>query len=129
LLGFIEDTDVNKLYNISNLFIMPNLYIQEDGNVEGFGLVFLEAGATKLTSIGGNVGGSAEAIDNNKNGILVDGNNIEEIKDQIIYLMENKNIVEKLSENAFIKAQQYSWGNIIDNINDEIVESLDGENE
>lgn len=129
LLGFIENTDVNKLYNISNLFVMPNLYIQEDGNVEGFGLVFLEAGATKLTSIGGNVGGSAEAIDDNKNGILVDGNNIEEIKDQIIYLMENKSIVEKLSENAFIKAQQYSWKNIINNINDEIEKSLEDKNE
>jgi phosphatidylinositol alpha-1,6-mannosyltransferase len=124
LLGYVKDEDVNKLYNIASLFVMPNIYIEEDGNVEGFGLVFLEAGATKLTSIGGEVGGSAEAIDNNVNGYVIDGRDINEIKNKIIYLVEHKETLDKLSENALNKAKEYSWENVIKNINEEILLEL-----
>ena len=116
MLGYISDKELNSFYNIADLFIMPNIYIEEEGNVEGFGLVFLEAGATKLPSIGGNIGGSAEAIVDNTTGFIVDGQNISAIKEKLQYCLNNRQELTKMGFNAYQRAQEFAWPNIINKI-------------
>ena len=45
-----------------------------NGETEGYGIVFLEAGAHGKPVIGGRAGGAVEAVDDGSTGILVDGN-------------------------------------------------------
>lgn len=117
LLGFVEENKINHYYNISDLFIQPNIYLEEQGNVEGFGLVFLEAAAAGKTSIGGIAGGSTEAIKDGETGFIVDGENVDDIKDKILELLFEPDKLDKLSANAYNNAvTNFNWKKIVNDI-------------
>lgn len=62
-------------YAACNLFIMPNRQI--DADIEGFGMVSLEAGAAGKPVIGGISGGTDDAIVHGMTGLRVDGTDAE----------------------------------------------------
>lgn len=67
-LGKIDDGTLKLLYNLSDIFIMPNIPIK--GDAEGFGLVVLEAASCKLPIIASNLEGIKDAIKDYKKGFL-----------------------------------------------------------
>ena len=69
LLGRVTESDLAALYRGSDLFIMPNVPVA--GDIEGFGVVLLEAGANGLPSIASNLEGIADVISPGINGLLV----------------------------------------------------------
>lgn len=58
-------------YRLCDVFAMPNRELP-DGDTEGLGLVFLEAGACGKPVIGGRAGGAVEAVAHGRTGYLVD---------------------------------------------------------
>ena len=70
----------------------------EAPNVEGFGIVFLEAAACELPIIAGNSGGIPDAVADKENGVLVSPTDIEEIAQAM-----EKMIVEPRSQSAVWK--------------------------
>lgn len=69
LLGSLSDGDVTKLYQISDVIVLPVLDVEDD--VEGFGIVALEAAASGKPVVATRVGGIPDAVENDKSGILV----------------------------------------------------------
>ncbi|MFN2432596.1 MAG: glycosyltransferase family 4 protein, partial [Gemmatimonadota bacterium] len=70
-LGDVADDELPALYRAAELFLLPSR--REAGDeVEGFGLVLLEASATGLPVVGGRSGGVADAVLEGETGILVD---------------------------------------------------------
>jgi len=76
--GPVDDARKFALYRGCHLYLMPNRRLA-DGDVEGFGICFLEANAYGLPVIGGLEGGSAEAIADGATGWLVDGANLDAV--------------------------------------------------
>lgn len=74
---------------------------------EGWGLVVTEANAMGTTAIGYNVPGLRDSIQNHHNGILVSG--YEEMANEAIGLVLNKELREKLSVDALESSRQFSW--------------------
>jgi len=73
-LGKLSFDEIKKAYHNSHLFIMPSFYsIRPDGRAtgEGFGIVYLEAGASGRGSIGCDKGGQVDYIRDGINGFLV----------------------------------------------------------
>ncbi|WP_428663416.1 glycosyltransferase [Reyranella sp.] len=64
-LGFVPDEDLLGLYHLADLYVMPSTQ-------EGFGIVYLEAAACGLRVVGGVGGGSADAVPDERVGVLVD---------------------------------------------------------
>jgi phosphatidylinositol alpha-1,6-mannosyltransferase len=64
-LGFVPEEDLLDLYRLADLYVMPS-------TEEGFGIVYLEAAGCGLRVVGGVGGGSADAVPNDKVGVLVD---------------------------------------------------------
>ena len=67
LFGEVSDKKLIELYNISDLFILTPKEIKEQGDIEGFGIVYHEARLCGLPVIGSNTGGvkySLSLIDN-----------------------------------------------------------------
>jgi glycosyltransferase involved in cell wall biosynthesis len=66
--GYVPDADLPAYYGAADLHVMPSLC---DGDVEGFGISFIEAAACGTPSIGSDSGGIPDAIVENVTGCLV----------------------------------------------------------
>jgi phosphatidylinositol alpha-1,6-mannosyltransferase len=69
--GIVPDDELSAYYAACDIFLLPNRV--EEGDIEGFGIVFLEAAATGKPTIGGDSGGVPEAVERDVTGLLVDG--------------------------------------------------------
>jgi phosphatidylinositol alpha-1,6-mannosyltransferase len=83
--GNVPDQELAAYYAACDVFIMPNRQI--GGDIEGFGIAYLEAGAAGKPVIGGKSGGTDDAIVDGVTGILVDGHSSVEIADAVIDLL------------------------------------------
>ncbi|NUU78579.1 glycosyltransferase family 4 protein [Paenibacillus xylanilyticus] len=99
--GGISDDELHQLYQCSDLFIMPSRDIKEKGDVEGFGIVFLEANYYRLPVIGGNSGGIPDAVRDHVTGYLVDPLDEREIADRIEQLVVDEELAQKLGDNGY----------------------------
>lgn len=69
LLGYITDEERNVLYNAADLFVMPNIPVA--GDMEGFGLVALEASSCGTPVVTSGIEGIADAVTDGRNGRIV----------------------------------------------------------
>lgn len=77
-LGSVAYQDLPNVYNMADLFVMPCRTRFAGLDVEGFGIVYLEAAASGLAVIAGNSGGAVEAVLPGRTGELVDSSNLFE---------------------------------------------------
>jgi phosphatidyl-myo-inositol dimannoside synthase len=117
-LGRLALSEIVELYNVADLFVM--LSREEPPDVEGFGLVFLEAAACGLPSVGGRSGGIPDAIDEGKSGWLVDPCNTEELAATIIDLLKSPERLERASKFCLSTAPHKSWERAADRIWEEL---------
>lgn len=86
----------------AEIFIMTSRY-------EGMPNALMEAMAIGMPCISTNcIAGPSEIIQNNKNGILVEVDNINQIANKILYLIENPKVREDFGEQAKRIRNQYS---------------------
>ncbi|MBU0976177.1 MAG: glycosyltransferase family 4 protein [Patescibacteria group bacterium] len=69
-LGRLPFDDFKGFLKISDLFIMPNIPVE--GDLEGFGIVVIEAGTVGLPVIGSAIEGIKDSVVDGKTGILIE---------------------------------------------------------
>tara|TARA_Y100000768_G_scaffold346154_1_gene293516 strand:+ start:146 stop:1228 length:1083 start_codon:yes stop_codon:yes gene_type:complete len=99
----------NALLAKSNIFVMPS--IKHKTSVEGFGIAYVEAAQYGIPSLGGKDGGASDAIDQNKTGLICDGNNLDDIYSSLNLMIENKKYIE-LGNNAKEYVSKFQWDKI-----------------
>jgi phosphatidyl-myo-inositol dimannoside synthase len=92
--GRVPYTELNDFYNAADLFVMPSKTQVPD--VEGFGIVFLEANACGLPVIGSDSGGIPSAIRDGVTGYIVPEADHERLAGKIIELFQNPEKSKKL---------------------------------
>lgn len=120
--GEVEDSALVDHYNIGDVFVMPSRYLESTGSVEGFGIVYLEAGACEKVVIGGNSGGAPEAVGDSQTGILVDPTDTIDIANKIINILINHNLAKEIAHNAHRRAKDEFSHNIVAKRFDAIIE-------
>lgn len=70
LLGKVSDKELKIIYNTADIFLMPNIPIK--GDIEGFGIVAIEATSTGLITVASEIEGIKDVITNNRNGYLIE---------------------------------------------------------
>lgn len=113
-LGAVALSKIVELYNVADLFIMLSREALPD--VEGFGLVFLEAAACGLPSLAGRSGGIPDAIEEGKSGWMVDPCNIQEISSLTIELLKSPERLQRAAEFCLATAPQKTWERAADRI-------------
>jgi phosphatidylinositol alpha-1,6-mannosyltransferase len=83
--GRISEQQKADLLMQADLFVLPNR--SDAGEVEGFGLVFVEAGAWGLPAIAGADGGTTDAVVDGETGLLVDGTSVDAVSAVIARLL------------------------------------------
>jgi len=75
--GYVSNEDLGDYYTACDLFAMFTFFDTEATSIEGFGIVYLEAGYFGKPVIASRVGGVTDAVHHLSNGILVDPDNSE----------------------------------------------------
>lgn len=104
-LGLVPETNLAALYSAADLFVMPNRELAS-GEIEGFGLVFIESGACGVPSIGGRSGGSASAIVDGETGLLVEPLDTEALTAAIERMLRDHEFRRQCGERAQAFARQ-----------------------
>ena len=94
----------------SNLFLMPSIVFKK--SVEGFGISFMEAASYGVGSIGGKDGGANDAIQNEKTGLICNGEDINSIYENIIKFFQNDNY-KKYGFNALKFSENFMWNKVV----------------
>lgn len=103
----VTDEGMIDCYQQADIFVLPNRDIGR--NIEGFGIVMIEAQACGLPVIGGNSGGTPETIKDGITGIIVDCNTPRKLEESIIYLFRDKQKAKTLSISAREHSIEYDW--------------------
>ena len=99
LLGEVSDENRNIIYNASDIFIMPNITVP--GDVEGFGIVALEAGSCGLPVVTSNIQGLRDAVINGKTGYLVEEGDVEGFVEKIEGMNLDKDQIREIVNSKF----------------------------
>lgn len=113
MLGELSSDMIKQLYCAADLFIMPNIEIENDR--EGFGIVAIEAAASGLPVLASNIEGIRDAVVDGKTGFLIESSNAyawkQAINNALIQLPFSNEEVTKVVEKEFswdVISQQYS---------------------
>ncbi len=107
-LGRISEEEKWELLGLCDVFIMPAR--ENDEDVEGFGIVYLEAGLAGKPVLAGKVGGAKEAVVDRQTGLLVNSENLDEISRAIIELLNDQELADKLGRAGQQRAmEEFSW--------------------
>ncbi len=107
LLSNVSDEEKNNYFAICDVFIMTARNI--DGDYEGFGIVYLEAGLFSKPVISGRSGGVAEAVQNNINGIIVNEEDTSDIAQAILDLYNDDVLRQRLGVAGRERSLKQSW--------------------
>ena len=83
-------------YDAGDVFAMPCRSRRAGLEVEGLGIVFLEASATGLPVVAGRSGGSPDAVLEGRTGHVVDGRSVPEVAAAVAGLLEDPVRAEEL---------------------------------
>jgi len=112
-LGPPRTEDLPSLYNLADIFVMPNRLIEEQGDVEGFGIVFLEAAASAVPAVGGDSGGAPDAIDDGNTGFVVTPDSPDELFDKLNALLSDPALREQMGAAGRQRAvREFQWHQI-----------------
>jgi phosphatidylinositol alpha-1,6-mannosyltransferase len=85
--GGIPHDELPAHYAAGDVFAMPCRTRRAGMDVEGLGIVFLEASASGLPVVVGNSGGAPDAVLDGRTGYVVDGRSVGAVADRLIQLL------------------------------------------
>jgi phosphatidyl-myo-inositol dimannoside synthase len=85
--GGVDAAELPAHHALADVFAMPCRTRGGGMDVEGLGIVFLEASATGVPVIAGESGGAPEAVQHNKTGLVVDGTSVDKVADAVTELL------------------------------------------
>ncbi len=113
--GRASDAELPSLYALADVFVMASRERLENNDVEGFGLVYLEAGACGKPVIGGRCGGVPEAIVEGVTGLLVDPEDPEDIARAIARCLTEPGLAMALGSAGAARARrEFTWAQAAD---------------
>ena len=99
-IGRINYAELPKYICLGDIFAMPSRSRFFGLEVEGLGIVYLEASACGLPVVGGKSGGAPDAVLVGETGVVVDGTNPSEIADACIELLNNPELCALMGANG-----------------------------
>jgi glycosyltransferase involved in cell wall biosynthesis len=99
-LDYVRVEDIPGFYSYADIYVHPSL-------VEGFGMTIVEAMACGTPVISSNRGSLPEVV--REAGILFDPSDSQQLGEQILTVLYNKNLKNEMREMGFQQVKQYSW--------------------
>ncbi|MFF0490694.1 glycosyltransferase family 4 protein [Nocardia sp. NPDC004068] len=87
--GRVPAAELAAHHTLADVFAMPCRTRGAGLDVEGLGIVFLEASATGVPVVAGNSGGAPETVVEGRTGTVVDGRSVPQITDALVTLLSD----------------------------------------
>lgn len=111
IVGKQPDEILNACYAAADLFIMPNIPVE--GDMEGFGIVLLEANRAGVPAIASDLEGIKDVIEEGVNGYKIPHGNPDLFAAKIDYVLKHE--LDELSRKSKEYVQKYySWDTVVD---------------
>ncbi len=123
--GRVPDDERDGWLQRAHLFAMPSRLPAQRLGGEGFGIVYLEAGANGLPVVAGNVGGALDAVIDQRTGLLVDPADHVAVADAISELLRNPARAAALGRAGEEHAREFSWPRIAERVEKVLVDVAD----
>jgi phosphatidylinositol alpha-1,6-mannosyltransferase len=106
--GRVQSVDLPKYICAGDLFAMPSRSRLAGLEVEGLGIVYLEASACGLPVLAGNSGGAPDAVVDGVTGFCVNGNDVAEIATKAIEILADATLAKKMGKQGRVWVEQ-NW--------------------
>ena len=94
--GGVPADALPKYHAMADVFVMPCRTRGAGLDVEGLGIVYLEASATGVPVVAGRSGGAPESVQDGRTGYVVDGRSPGEIADAVIRILDDRELAAKM---------------------------------
>jgi phosphatidylinositol alpha-1,6-mannosyltransferase len=108
-LGRVSDAELHLLYSAVDLFVLLSRQDSQGTDVEGFGLVLLEAQAMGTPVVTTAEGGMPDAMQADVSGLLVDANDPLDFAERAGALLADAERRQRMSQAALAYAREQTW--------------------
>ena len=113
LLGRVDDATMDALYRAADLFVMPNRPV--DGDMEGFGVVMLEAGLAGTPTVGADLEGIPDVVTPGANGLLVPSGDADAFVRVLTEVEADRAALASLRDRTAAHVRQhFAWPSVAD---------------
>src|SRR5262252_2130291 len=110
LTGPVPWPELPSYYDAGDVFAMPCRTRRHGLDVEGLGIVYLEASATGLPVIGGDSGNAPADIRDGETGYVVSGHSVADLADRLNRLLSDPSAAQAMGEKGMAWVQQeWRW--------------------
>jgi len=114
--GSVSDAERDSWLRRADVLAMPSRLPGGRLAGEGFGIVYLEAGAYGKPVVAGNVGGAIDAVSDGETGLLVDPTDAGAVGDAIVRLLLDPALARRLGAAGAERARRYAWPVIVERV-------------
>ena len=108
--GRVQYDKLPEYFRLGDLFVMPSRSRLAGLEVEGLGIVYLEASASGIAVLAGESGGAPDAVIPGKTGEIVDGTDSKKIAEAIIELLDNPSRLKEMgAAGRSWTEERWSW--------------------
>ena len=111
--GFVDNKDIVDYYEMTNVLVIPSICYDNSP------LVVYESFSTGTPVIGSDIGGIPELIIEDYNGYLFEAGNSDSLKEKLVKVINDKELLKNLEKNAFESLPKDSMDKMVDSILEE----------
>jgi phosphatidylinositol alpha-1,6-mannosyltransferase len=123
-LGAVPDERRDRWLRRADVLAMPSRLPGDGRAGEGFGIVYLEAGAHGTPVVAGNVAGALDAVADGESGLLVDPTDPRAVADAIAAVLLDRDLARRLGDGGARRAQGFAWPRIAERVEAVVREQL-----
>ncbi|WP_179276846.1 glycosyltransferase family 4 protein [Rhodococcus sp. RS1C4] len=108
--GTVPSAELAAHHAIADVFAMPSRTRGAGLDVEGLGIVYLEASATGVPVVAGMSGGAPETVLEGKTGLVVDGTSVDAITDAVVRILSDRALATSMGNagRSWVRAE-WQW--------------------
>jgi glycosyltransferase involved in cell wall biosynthesis len=103
--GYVGHDKLAKYYKLASVFAMPST-----SPTEGFGMVYMEAGAVGIPVIGARIGGVPYAVKDGETGLLVAPRDVDGLRLALARVLDDATLARRLGDGGATRARaEFDW--------------------
>jgi phosphatidyl-myo-inositol dimannoside synthase len=107
--GSVSDAERDRWLREADVFAMPSRLPARGLAGEGFGIVYLEAGARGLPVVAGGVAGALDAVRDGETGLLVDADDHFAVAEAVSALLTDRDRARSLGSAGVEHSREFAW--------------------